>query len=142
MAPIYSTSDMYDTSIYRPIGIVTVTAVWSQSKVRDFFSGISGVFGGPNDILNKIIEHPGKLLDILRTKFVNKMYEKFPRDYIEQVVGITIDIIPNGGDAGGGLNLFGKISGTCLVAIQSGGKDSKRRTRRAKKRSNRRKQKV
>lgn len=138
MAPIYSTSHHYDTSKYTPLGIATVTAVWSQSKVRDFFSGISGVFGGPNEILNKIIEHDGKLLDILRTKFTRKIYEKFGPS-IELVVGVTIDIIPNGGDAGGGLNLFGKVSGTCLGRIQDGGRDSKRRTRRAKKRSNRRK---
>jgi len=138
MAPVFSTSHHYDTDVYRPLGIATVTAVWSQSKVRDFFSGISGAFGGPNEILNNIIENDGKLLDILRRKFLNKIYQKFGPS-IEQVVGVTIDIVPNGGDAGGGLNLFGKVSGTCLGRIQGGGNDSKRRTRRAKKRSNRRK---
>jgi uncharacterized protein YbjQ (UPF0145 family) len=82
MPGVYTTG-VYDTSIWEPIDIVTVSHNESISMLRDFGVAVGQIFGGKSELLEKKIKD-------LRDNII-KEAEKLIKDNDHMIVGLDIE---------------------------------------------------
>ena len=82
MPGVYTTGT-YDTSVWEPIDIVTVSHNESISLFRDIGVAIGQIFGGKSELLEKKIKD-------LREKII-KEAEKLIKDRDHMIVGLDIE---------------------------------------------------
>jgi len=104
------TTSYYNPAEYEPIGLINGLSVHSISALRGLFAGISGVFGGKQEMLEK------KFLDI-REEAIKSLEENAVKMGADMVVALKLETSELGSEY-----LVFNASGTGLRKIKKGGK--------------------
>jgi hypothetical protein len=117
-----ATTDLYEMDKYRVKSLVVVTHTEALSLARGFVAGITGLFGGQSDIMNK------KVNDVM-TSLVQKLQAKLGPG--EKIIGARFEFAEFGREQSNSF-LSGIATGTLLTPKQAvgGGKGTTRRVRR------------
>lgn len=119
-----ATSDLYEMDKYTVKSLVVVTHTEALSLARGFVAGITGIFGGQSDIMNK------KVNDVM-TSLVQKLKAKLGPG--EKLVGVRFEFAEFGREQSNSF-LSGIASGTLLTPKQAsstgGGRGTTRKLRR------------
>lgn len=104
------TTSYYNPSEYQPIGLVNGLSVHAISAIRGIFSGISGMFGNKQELLEK------KFLDV-REEAIASLENNAIKMGADMVVALKVET----SELGNEFVLF-TATGTVLKKIQKGGK--------------------
>jgi uncharacterized protein YbjQ (UPF0145 family) len=121
-----ATTDFYETDKYRVKTFVLETHTEALSLARGFVAGITGIFGGQSDIMNK------KVNDVT-AKLLQKLQARIGSG--EKMVGVRFEFAEFGREQSNSF-LSGIATGTLLTPIQAaavpsgGGKRKTRKSRR------------
>lgn len=118
-----ATTDFYDTDTYKVKSFVIATHTEALSLARGFVAGITGLFGGQSDIMNK------KVNDVTANLIKNLQAKIGPG---EKIVGVRFEFAEFGREQSNSF-LSGIATGTLLTpkqAIARGGRGTTRKSRR------------
>lgn len=118
-----ATSDLYEMDKYKVKSMVVVTHTEALSLARGFVAGITGIFGGQSDLMNK------KVNDVMAS-LVQKLQAKAGAG--EKIVGVRFEFAEFGREQSNSF-LSGIATGTLLTPKQTapvGGGGKTRRLRR------------
>ena len=119
-----ATSDFYETDLYQVKSLVVVTHTEALSLARGFVAGITGLFGGQSDIMNK------KVNDVMKS-LIEKLQKRLGPG--EKLVGVRFEFAEFGREQSNSF-LSGIASGTLLTPKQGvpvgGGRGTTRKLRR------------
>ena len=105
-----ATTDLYEMDKYRVKSLIVVTHTEALSLARGFVAGITGLFGGQSDIMNK------KVNDVM-TNLIQKLQEKAGPG--EKIVGARFEFAEFGREQSNSF-LSGIATGTLLTPKQAG----------------------
>jgi uncharacterized protein YbjQ (UPF0145 family) len=104
-----ATSDFYETDLYQVKSLVVVTHTEALSLARGFVAGITGLFGGQSDIMNK------KVNDVMKS-LIEKLQKRLGPG--EKLVGVRFEFAEFGREQSNSF-LSGIASGTLLTPKQA-----------------------
>ena len=109
------TTDQYDATKYQPAGSIVINRVETISMLRGFVGGITGMFGGKNDMIQGA-------MDRLTSRGVQDFKEKVAASYPQTalVVGFDSMVTDIGRDEQNQYIVI-HLKGTCLVPIGAAG---------------------
>jgi uncharacterized protein YbjQ (UPF0145 family) len=118
-----ATSDFYETDLYQVKSLVVVTHTEALSLARGFVAGITGLFGGQSEIMNK------KVNDVMKS-LIEKLQKRLGPG--EKLVGVRFEFAEFGREQSNSF-LSGIASATLLTpkqapavaAVRGGGKTRK-----------------
>ncbi len=117
-----STSDLYEINKYKVKSLVLETHTEALSLARGFVAGITGIFGGQSDIMNK------KVNDVT-AKLLQKLQAKVGPG--EKIVGVRFEFAEFGREQSNSF-LSGIASGTLIEPIQTMRGGARGRTRKSR----------
>jgi uncharacterized protein YbjQ (UPF0145 family) len=104
-----ATSDFYETDLYQVKSLVVVTHTEALSLARGFVAGITGLFGGQSDIMNK------KVNDVMKS-LIEKLQKRLGPG--EKLVGVRFEFAEFGREQSNSF-LSGIATGTLLTPKQA-----------------------
>lgn len=130
------TTTQFDASRYEPVGSVLINRVETISLIRGFVGGITGLFGGKNNLIQDA-------MDALTKRGIEDFKDKVASSYPQTALVVGFDsMVTDVGRDEQNQYLVIHLKGTCLAPIegyarsgvrQAGGKgkSTTRRTKRA-----------